>query len=264
MLNFNMKKRHAKKRVILLGAAGKIGTGFREDYLKNKDYQKKYELILGVHDKKFRDKNFKVEHVELNDIKTLEKAFNGIDIVINLAANPNPDAEFKDLIKPNLIGAYNVFEAARISKCKRVIFASSIHAVEGYGHGKQVKDTEAPRPIDFYGVSKVFGEALCYAFFSKHGLSCLAIRIGAYASDDKMRTTCFSRHDYDHVISQRDMSQLIHKCIIAPEKVGYGILSGISDNTQKDLDLKTAKRLVGYEPKDNAYSLCKKIKEPIK
>ena len=255
-----MKKRGTKKRVILLGAAGRIGTGFIEEYKKNKSYKKKYELILGIHDKKFRDKNFEIKYIELNDIKTLERAFKGVDVVVNLAANPNPDATFKDLIKPNLVGSYNVFEAARISKCKRVIFASSVHAIEGYGHGKQVKDVDAPKPIDFYGASKVFGEALCYVFFSKYGLSCLAIRIGAYTSDDKMRTLCFSRHDYDHVISQRDMCQLIHKCITAPQKIGYGILSGISNNTKKDMDLKLAKRIVGYKPQDNSYNLCKKIK----
>ena len=259
-----MKKRGIRKSVILLGASGRIGTGFIEEYLNNKNYQKKYELILGIHNKKFRSKNFKVRHTLIEDIKTLERAFKGVDVVVNLAANPNPEAIFKDLIKPNLIGAYNVFEAARISGCKRVIFASSVHAVEGYGRGKQIKASDAPKPIDLYGASKVFGEALCYTFFSKYRLSCLAIRIGAYTSDDKIRTVCFSRQDYDHVISQRDMGQLIHKCIIAPKKAGYGILSGISNNTKKDMDLKLAKKIVGYKPQDNVYNLCKKIKKSVK
>ena len=249
-----------KKKVLLLGAAGRIGTGFVEEYLKNKDYQKKYELILGVHNKKIKNKKFKSRNVSLDNINNLKKAMKGVDVVVNLSANPSPFAEFKDLIKPNLIGAYNVFEAARLSKCSRVIFASSIHSVEGYGHGYEVKAKDAPKPIDFYGASKVFGEALCYTFFSKYGLSCLAIRIGAYTSDDKMREVCFSKHDYDHVISQRDMGQLIHKCIIAPKKLKYGILSGISKNKKRDLDLKETKRLVGYSPKDDSYKLCKEIK----
>ena len=249
-----------KKKVLLLGAAGRIGIGFTEDYLKNKDYKKSYELILGVHNKRFKDKNLKVRYFSLENIESLKKAMKGVDVVVNLAANPDPPAEFKDLIKPNLIGAYNVFEAARQAKCSRVIFASSIHAVEGYGHGYEVKSTDVSKPIDFYGASKVFGEALCYTFFAKYGLSCLAIRIGAYTTEDKMRSVCFSRHDYDHVISQRDMSQLIHKCIIAPKKVKYGILSGISNDKQKDLDLKFSKKLVGYKPKDDAYKLCKEMK----
>ena len=252
-----MKKR---LKVLLLGAAGRIGSDFQENYLKNKDYQKRYDLILGVHNKKFKSKQFKVYHVSLEDIKSLKKVMKGIDVVVNLAANPSPSAEFKNLIKPNLIGAYNVFEAARQSKCPRVIFASSIHAIQGYGHGYKVKATDAPKPIDLYGASKVFGEALCYTFFARYGLSCLAIRIGAYTSENDMRKVCFSRHDYDHVISQRDMGQLIHKCIIAPKKVKYGILSGISNDKKKDMDLKLSKKLVNYKPQDDAYNLCKKLK----
>ena len=256
--------KRGRLKVILLGATGRIGTGFVEEYFNNKNYQKKYELILGVHNKKFRSKNFKVRYTLIENIKTLNKAFNRVDVVVNLAANPDPEAEFNDLIKPNIIGAYNVFEAARISGCKRVIFASSVHAIGGYGHGYEIKASDAPKPIDLYGASKVFGEALCYTFFSNYGLSCLAIRIGAYTSNDQMRNVCFSRHDYDHVISQRDMGQLINKCIIAPAKIKYGILSGISNNKKKDMDLKLAKKLVNYVPKDDAYILCKQIKKPAK
>lgn len=249
-----------KLKVLLLGATGRIGTDFREEYLKNKDYRKRYELILGVHGKKLREKGFKIRPFSLENLDSLKKAMNGIDVVVNLAANPDPYSDFKSLIKPNLIGPYNVFEAARQSKCSRVIFASSIHAVKGYGHGKEVKSTDAAMPTGFYGASKVFGEALCYTFFSEYGLSCIAIRIGAYTADDKMRSVCFSRHDYDHVISQRDMAQLIHKTIIASKKIKYAILSGISQNKKKDLDLRQTKKLVGYKPKDDAYKLCKEIK----
>ena len=60
------------------------------------------------------------------------------------------------------------------------------------------------------------------------------------------------------------MGQLINKCIIAPAKIKYGILSGISNNKKKDMDLKLAKKLVNYVPKDDAYILCKQIKKPAK
>lgn len=252
-----MKKR---LKVLLLGATGRIGTGFREEYSKHKDYQKKYELILGIHKSKCKDKKFKIRKVSLDSIENLKKAMKGIDIVVNLAANPSPNANFKELLKPNIIGTYNVFEAARQAKCLRVIFASSIFAVKGYGHGKQVKSSDAPEPIGLYGASKVFGEALCYTFFSEYNISCIAIRIGAYTSNEKIGNVCFSRHDYDHVISQRDMAQLLHKTIIAPQKLKYAILSGISNNKKRDLDLKQTKKLVRYNPKDDAYELCKKIK----
>ncbi len=247
-----------KKKVLMLGAAGNVGIGFRKEYFNN--YEKYYELILGVHNKKFKDNDFKVRYFSLEDIGSLKKAMKGIDVVINLAANPDPHANFNDLVNPNLIGTYNVFEAAVKSKCGRVIFASSVHAVKGYGLDYEVKPTDAPKPTNLYGASKVFGEALCYTFSLTSNLSCLAIRIGAYIADEKIRNICHSRRDYEHVITQRDMGQLIHKCIIAPKKVKYGILSGISKNKKRDMDLKSAKKLVGYEPVDDAYEICKKLK----
>lgn len=249
-----------KRTVLLLGAAGKIGIGFKKEYLRKKKYQKAYNLILGAHNKKLKDKDFKIRYFSLEDIESLKKAMKGVDVVINLAANPNVNAEFKDLIKPNLIGPYNILEAAKQMNCSRVILASSIHAVKGYDHGYEVKNTDVPRPTSFYGASKVFTESLCYTFSSEYGLSCLAIRIGAYVSDDEIRNVCFLRHDYNYVISQRDMAQLLHKCIVASKKVRYGILSGISKNKKRDLDLKYTKKLIGYIPKDDAYKLCKEIK----
>ena len=185
----------------------------------------------------------------------------GVDVVINLAANPNAEAKFSDLEKPNIIGAYNVFEAARQSKCQRVIFASSVHTIKGYPHGHKVLHGDIPQPLDFYGATKAFGESLCSVFSHKYNLSCLAIRIGAYVSKEQKEVVCYTRHDYDYVISQRDMGQLLHKCIIAPKKVVYGILSGISDNQHKRMELRYTKRLVGYHPQDDAFKICKAIKK---
>lgn len=253
-----------KQKVLLLGANGRVGRGFIEEYLKNKDYQRRYDLILGIRNKKVRIENFKTRNFSLDKLESLKKAMKGISVVVNLAANADANADFKDLLKPNLIGAHNVFEAAVKSKCKRVVFASSIHAVAGYGHGHKVKNTEIDKPTDVYGATKAFGEALCYTFSSKYNLSCLAIRIGAYTSDDKMRTVCYSRKDYGYIISQRDMGQLIHKCIIAPKKITYGILSGISNDKDKHMDLAFTRKLVGYKPQDNSYIICKKIKKNLK
>jgi len=253
-----MEKR-GRKKVLLLGAAGRIGNGFREEYLEK--YKNDYELILGVHGKKFKDERLKVLKVELGDIKSLRRAMKGISAVINLAANPNPDAKFNDLVKPNLIGAYNVFEAARKAGCERVIFASSVHAINAYPHSHKVTHDEIPKPLDFYGASKAFGESLCSVFSHHYGLSCLAIRIGAYVSNNRKKVVCYTRHDYDYVISQRDMGQLLHRCVIAPKRVKYGILSGISNNEHKRMELNFTKKLVGYKPQDDAFKVCRAIKK---
>ena len=149
-----------KKKVLLLGAAGRIGTGFVEEYLNDWKFQKAYDLILGVHDKKFKADGFKIRRVSIDDKVSLRKAMKGVDVVVNLAANPDPKAKFDDLVEPNLVGVYNVFEVAVKSKCDRVIFASSVHAVEGDGSMYKVKSSGAPRPMDLYGASNGCGEAL--------------------------------------------------------------------------------------------------------
>lgn len=261
-----------KKRVLLIGAKGRIGSGFVEEYL-DKNYGKKYELILGVHDKRFRDRRFKVKIISLEDRKSLSRAMNGVDVVVSLAANPSPDAKFKDLINPNIIGAYNVFDIAVKKKVKRVVFASSVHAVyDNLGRSrplaadrrqglekKEVDSRISPRPSDFYGASKVFGESLCYVFSRNYKLSCLAIRIGAYTADNKMKGVCYSRKDYEHVISQRDMGQLLHKAIISPKKVRFGIFNGVSKNKKMNMSLVEARKILKYKPEDDTYKLCREF-----
>jgi len=254
-----MKK---KRKVLLLGGTGRIGPGIIEEYLKH--YRKHYDLIIGFHSRKPKYKDLKTVKIDLNNINSLKKAMNGVNVVVNLAANADQSAGFSEILKPNIIGAYNVFEAARLSKCERVVFASSVHAIKGYPHGHEVSSAEVPKPLNFYGASKVFGEALCNVFSSDYNLSCLAIRIGAYVSNDKAKIICFTRHDYDYVISQRDMGQLIHKCIMAPKKVKFAIFGGISNNKHKRMDLKLAEKLIGYKPKDDAFAVCKAIKKKFK
>lgn len=251
-----------KKRVLLLGAAGKVGKGFVDEYTKN--YKSSYELVLGVHNKKFKSQEFKVKYISLEDLGSLKRAMKGISVVVNMAANPEPKANFEDLIKPNLIGAYNVFEAARLSRVFRVIFASSIHAIKDYPDGYKILSTDAPKPQNFYGATKAFGEALCNVFSSKYGLSCLAIRIGAYVSNDQKDIICRNRANFDYVISQSDMGQLIHKSIQAPKSVKYGILSGTSKTKAQRMSLALTKKLVGYSPKNNSAPMCSLLRKRFK
>lgn len=241
------------KKVLLLGAAGNIGRDFVKYYLKNS--RDEYELILGFHSSRF-ESDLKSVFFDLSNLDSLKQIMSGIDVVINLAGNPSPKAKFKEVVEPNLIGAYNVFEAARLSGVSRVIFASSVHAIRGYDLGYRVKASDVPKPLNFYGASKVFAEALCNVYSSQYDLSCLAIRIGAYISKNQQKEICASRENFDYVISERDMAQLISKSIAAPPEVKYGILAGISNNSKKSMELKCTKELVGYEPEDDSFKMC--------
>jgi len=117
---------------------------------------------------------------ELSDLEKLKKLCRGIDTVVHLAGDPNPSAAWKSLLDSNIVGTYNVFVAAKAAGCRRVIYASSIHAVSGYPADVQVKTSEPVNPGDLYGVSKCFCEALGRYMAEQEGLSVIALRIGAF------------------------------------------------------------------------------------
>src|SRR5205823_3551911 len=145
----------------------------------------KYELRLMVH---HRDEVTRIEQFgevvegDLLDLEQMKKLCVGMDTVVHLAANPSATATWSQLLDANIIGAYNAFVAAKAAGCRRVIFASSIHAVSGYPADVQVKTTDPVNPGDLYGVSKCFGEALGRYMAEKEDLSVIALRIGAFQS----------------------------------------------------------------------------------
>lgn len=250
-----------KLKVLILGATGRIGKYFIKDYLVH-NYNSDYELILGVRDvEKMKDSGYELRFADISDFESLKTALKDIDVVLNLAGNSNEKTEkFHDLIEPNIIGTFNLLEAARLCGVKRAILASSVHAVKGHDPEKIISETDAPRPENFYGATKAFIEAMCHVYYKKYGLSCLAIRIGAYISDD-MHFVLLTRENNDYVISQRDMAQLLHKSIIAPESLKYAVLNGTSDNKKNRLSLEHTKKLIGYSPQDDSYKMLEKVKE---
>ena len=102
-----------KKRlkVLFLGVTGRIGFGLIEEYLNN--YKNSYDVILGIR-KKGKNYGLKTRKVNLGNISSLKKAMKGIDVVVNLAANADPSASFSEVLEPNIIGSYNVFQAAKV------------------------------------------------------------------------------------------------------------------------------------------------------
>jgi uronate dehydrogenase len=146
-----------------------------------------------------------------------------------------------------------VFEAARQAGVKRVVFASSNHAVGFHRRDRMIDDTVAPRPDSRYGVSKAFGEALGRLYADKHGMSVACLRIGSFRPDD---SPSVPRHLYTW-ISHRDMVQLTQRCIDAPN-YHFVIVYGVSGNARNRWSNANA-RFLGYEPVDDAQAHAARI-----
>lgn len=257
-----MAKKGVRPLVLLTGAGGNIGSGFREAYLRS--YSKQYRLRLGVHNPmKLRDDRFDdVATLAIEDMRSVARACRGVDVIVHLAASPDWQGDFRaELHEPNIIGAYNVFEAAHKAGVRRIVYASSVHAIMGYPVDYQAHAGDPPRADTMYGVTKVFGEALCSSYAYEHSMSCIAIRIGAYVADADRQMVVESDNPQllDIVISERDMTQLIHRCVVAPDSVRYAIVNGLSDNGFKRMDLESTRALLGYEPQDDAFEWTEKV-----
>ncbi|MEK6914991.1 MAG: NAD(P)-dependent oxidoreductase [Nanoarchaeota archaeon] len=241
------------KRVLITGLTGRIGKSFLYEY--DEKYKDKYNLTVGINRTPLS--GYKTVKIDLTNLDYLTKVFSDFDVVINLAGNSDPIASFDSLIEPNLIGTYNVLEAAKRAGIKRVVLASSVHAVRGYTLGESFEMNLMVKPLNYYGATKAFVEAMCHVYAYSYGVSCFAIRIGAYISDEALKVACPTRSNFDYIISQRDFAQLIYRCIVAPDSVKFGILAGTSNNKNLYMDLEETKKLVGYEPIDDGYEMCK-------
>lgn len=235
------------RRVLVTGATGSIGVYFAEHAYEQ------YDLRLMVHspgpDADALRAFGEVVAGDLADLDQLKQLCAGVDTVLHLAAVTDPSATWDGLVNVNIIGTYNVLVAARAAGCQRVIYASSIHAVSGYPPDVQVKTHEPVNPGDLYGVTKCFGEALGRYMAEQEGLSVIALRIGAFQPLDTARQED-STELLDAFVSQRDLQQLIERCIDT-DHVHFAIFHGLSDNRFKRLDISDARALVGYEPQDD-------------
>lgn len=234
------------RKVLVTGAAGRLGTAFSQRA------RARYDLRLMVRPGENLDGIADCGEIvegDLGDLEGLKRHCEAIDTIVHLAAEPSPFATWAAILPNNIVGTYNVFVAAKSAACRRVVFASSIHAVSGYPSDVQVKTSDPANPGDLYGVSKVFGESLGRYMAEQEGVSCIAIRIGA-AGPIEWAAHQRSLFMMDAFLSYDDLQQLIERSI-DDERIQFAIVHGVSDNRFKRLDLSTTRTVLGYQPKDD-------------
>ncbi len=244
------------RKVLITGAAGRIGS-----YVAAHS-QGRYDLTLldlaGV-DMDDVESLGEVVRCELGDLDGLKAAFAGQDTILHLAANPSPTTPWESALNDNIVGTFNAFVAAEAAGCRRVIYASSIHAISGYPHQRQVHADDPVNPGDLYGVTKCFGEAMGRYMAQQRGLDVIAIRIGAFQPEEKAHDPG-SLKMMDAFVSHRDLCQLIQRCI-DDETLRFAIFHGLSNNLFNRMDITDPMQLVGYAPQDDFTQLNPNLRD---
>ena len=236
------------RRILVTGAAGRIGTAFRHFA------GDRYELRLAVHHRGIEEPGpHEVVRLDVADPESSQAACQGMDMVVHMAADPKPSADFYgSLLDNNLKGPYNILQAARDQGCQRVILASSVQVVDGYPVDVQVRPDMPIWPTNCYGAAKGFVEAVARSFASQ-GLSTVVIRVGTFEAS-WLTTKMVNPYRLSKFISRRDMSHLLVRSIETPG-IEFALLHGVSNNRFKRLDITSTREQVGYDPQDDAFEL---------
>jgi uronate dehydrogenase len=226
------------KTILITGASGDVGTHLRRELAG------KYRIrVSDLRIPKTKFKNQAFMRADISKFSDALRITKGVDAIVHLGGY-SVEGPWEGILSANIIGCYNVFEAARRNGVKRIIFPTSNHATGFYKRSQTIDHRVYPKPDSRYGVSKVFGEALGSLYADKYGMQFLMIRIGNVnpAPIDKRRLSIW--------ISPRDIAQLVTIGIEHPE-IRFEIVYGISGNTRAWYENGNAFRL-GYRPKDNA------------
>jgi uronate dehydrogenase len=227
------------QKVVITGAAGDIGTRLRKilrgvyPHIRASDIRKPADLAASD--------DFVA--ADLADLAQVEKAVAGMEGVVHLGGHA-VEGSWPTILNANIIGCYNLFEAARRAGVKRVVFASSNHAIGFYPRSQRIGVNVTVRPDSRYGVSKAFGEALGSLYAEKHGLRVTCLRIGNVTDTpaDERRLSIW--------IKPEDLAQLVRIGLEHPD-IHFVIFYGVSDNAASFWDNSRAAHF-GYRPQGRA------------
>ncbi|WP_022951366.1 NAD-dependent epimerase/dehydratase family protein [Leucothrix mucor] len=234
------------KKLVLTGAAGRLGSYLREPLSKMADTLVSTDLVDDIGKLYDGESYVKADLAKLDDMMAV---LEGADMVVHFGAIGD-EAPFDDILQSNIVGAYNVWEAAYQHGVRRVVYASSIHAV-GMHPKSDFIGTDAPhRPDTYYGLAKCFAEDLASLYWDKRKVESVCMRILSCAQVSNARAV-------GSWLSYDDLIHLVERAIDTPV-TGFSVVYGVSNNDRAPVDNHKASFL-GYRPKDNAEQFAEKI-----
>jgi len=236
----------SKLNVLITGAGGRIGKHLLPEF------QAAY--ALRTFDLKAVPGDPNAIVANLQDVEALKRAMAGIDVVLHLAATSDEAPFLEQLVPNNVVGLYNVLEAAVACGVRRVIFASTVQAIAWHGTPDPVSANAAPRPCTLYGATKAFGEAAGCYYHGRHKLEFLAVRIGWFLDYPEIGKQKLDNFGPKIWLSPKDACRLFK---LAIEKPGlrFAVVNATSRTPKEILSLAEAKAVLGYEPEDSFEAL---------
>jgi uronate dehydrogenase len=234
------------KKIVLTGAAGRLGSYLRETL------SQMCEALVSTDITDDLGKLHANETYVQADLASYDAIFpvlEGAEMVVHFGAIVD-EKPFEELLGPNFVGSYNIWEAGYQQGVRRIVYASSIHAVGMHKKADFIGIDAPHRPDTFYGLAKCFTEDLGSMYWDKRGLESVHLRILSAAQVNNARAL-------GSWLSYDDLIQLVTRAVDTPS-VGFSIIYGVSNNDRAPVDNAKASFL-GYRPKDNAEQFAEAV-----
>jgi uronate dehydrogenase len=226
-------------RILLTGAAGGLGKVLRPRLARYCDTLRVSDIVdLGE-----TQPTEEVARVPLEDASLVKALLADVDAVVHLGG-VSTEQPWATVLPANIQGVVNLYEAARLNNVKRIVFASSNHAIGFYKQSETIDNKVMQRPDGFYGLSKAFGENCAELYWHRWGIETVSLRIGSSFPEPKDRRMLSTWLSYD------DLERLVVASLTAPQ-VGHTIVYGMSDNRTTFWDNCGAKH-IGFKPCDSS------------
>jgi len=234
------------KKLVLTGAAGRLGSYLREPLTKLADELVSTDIAEDI-GTLYAGESY--VQADLADLDAMIEVLKDADMVVHFGAIGD-EAPFEEILGPNIIGAHNVWEAAHRNGVKRVVYASSVHAVGMHKIADNIGIDAPHRPDTFYGLAKCFAEDLGRMYWDKRGVESVHMRIFSCAQVVAPRSL-------STWLSYDDLIRMVTAAITA-QTVGFSIVYGISNNDRAPVH-NTGAGHIGYKPQDNAEQFAEAI-----
>ena len=234
-----------KGRLLITGAAGALGRVLRQAMQSELGPNKEWQHLRLSGRSPIGDLQEFEESMacDLADREAMEKLLVGVDAVVHLGGQA-VESPFEGICESNIKGVFNLYEAARLAACPRIVFASSNHVTGCYDQGEQISPDMPARPDGYYGASKLFAEGLAQMYFDRYGIETVNLRLGSVIPKPE------DRRGLSTWLSYPDFIRLTHASLRAKD-VGCLTVYGVSANTHKWWSGMGWEK-IAYVPQDNA------------